>query len=385
MDCRDYKNVTKNILILYYYFTFIFFQVTSYKNFSRICANIRFDSREKRDIMRKDAPISLVWESFIDNCQKNYNPGEYLTVDEQLCNTKGRVSFRTYIPTKPGKYGIKIWCLADSKTSYLSNAQIYTGKSGNKSEDNQGERIVRQLAEPFLDKRRTITTDDFFTGMSLAKYLRTRKTGLIGTVRKSRRFLPSKINEKSRELGSFFIYHDDITLVRFSDKPGKYVLLLSSQHQFGEIEENNKPEIVNCYNETKAGVDTLDQIVRFYTTKRKTNRWPLTIFYNILDIAAFNSLILYTTKYPEFAAKNKTRTRREFMKLLIEEIAEKYSDTLDSNQDIEPMPKLEKKIRCYICPRDKDRKTKSVCNHCEVPICTEHSLSVCKNCYLNVL
>ena len=202
-------------------------------------------------------------------------------VDEQLCNTKGRLSFKTYIPTKPGKYGVKIWCLADSNTSYLCNAQIYTGKVGNKTEENQGERIVRELSDPFLDKGRTITTDNFFTTMSLAKYLRSRKTGLIGTVRKARRFLPTRISEKTRETGSVFMYHDDITLVRYSDKPGKYVILLSSQHQTGYVEDNGKPEIVNVYNETKAGVDTLDQLVRFYTTKRKRNRWPVTIFYNI--------------------------------------------------------------------------------------------------------
>ena len=40
------------------------------------------------------------------------------------------------------------------------------------------------------------------------------------------------------------------------------------------------------YKETKAGVDTLDQVVRFYTTKRRSKRWPVVIFYNIMDIAA---------------------------------------------------------------------------------------------------
>ena len=36
------------------------------------------------------------------------------------------------------------------------------------------------------------------------------------------------------------------------------MILLSSQHRAGIIEENGKSEIVNAYNKTKAGVDTLD-------------------------------------------------------------------------------------------------------------------------------
>ena len=99
--------------------------------FKLLCSKVRFDIRSERNRNFREAPIRIVWEQFITNCVKNYVPYEYMTVDEQLCNFRGRVSFRTYIPTKPGKYGIKIWCLTDAKTAYLSNAQIYTGKVGN--------------------------------------------------------------------------------------------------------------------------------------------------------------------------------------------------------------------------------------------------------------
>ena len=100
----------------------------------------------------KEAAISLIWAPFIEWCKKNFVPFENLTVDEQLCNFRGRVKFRTYIPTKPGKYVIKIWCLADAKTSYLVNVQIYLGKVGNTPESNQGERIVRELWSWFYRK-----------------------------------------------------------------------------------------------------------------------------------------------------------------------------------------------------------------------------------------
>ena len=91
----------------------------------------------------------------------NYIPSEFLTIDEQLCNFRGRVPFKCYIPTKPGKYGIKIWCLCDATNAYFINGQIYTGKQGDAPERNQGERIVRELSEKFLDRGRNITTDNF--------------------------------------------------------------------------------------------------------------------------------------------------------------------------------------------------------------------------------
>ena len=353
--------------------------VISRNRFKEICSKVRFDIRSNRSMHDKEAAISLIWTPFIECCKKNFVPFENLTVDEQLCNFRGRVKFRTYIPTKPGKYGIKIWCLADAKTSYLVNAQIYLGKVGNTPESNQGERIVRELCEPVLDKGYTITTDNFFTTMNLARYLKSRHTALVGTIKKSRRFLPSIITEKSRETGSMFLYHDNITICRYSEKPGKYVLLLSSQHQLGLIEENNKPEIVNSYNASKAGVDTLDQLVRFYTTKRRSKRWPVVLFYNMVDIAAYNAYVLFCLKYPEFLKKYKSRARRNFIKRLTEEIDENYVENVEE-PPITQLKHPTAKGRCTICARSRDRKSKKTCHKCDDYICVDHYVNVCMNC-----
>ena len=148
------------------------------------------DKRESRRRDQKEAPIANVWNAVISKFISNYVPSEQVTVDEQLCTTKGRVSFKTYIPPKPGKYGIKIWVLADAKNAYLCNAQIYTGKKSNTVEKNQGQRVVMDLMDPFLNKGRTVTTDNFFTTINLGRRLLTKCTALVGTVRKQRTFLP---------------------------------------------------------------------------------------------------------------------------------------------------------------------------------------------------
>lgn len=66
---------------------------------------------------------------------KLYYPAKNVTVDEQLVAFRGRCPFKQYIPSKPAKYGIKIWTLCDSKTSYVWKLQIYIGKDpGQKAE-----------------------------------------------------------------------------------------------------------------------------------------------------------------------------------------------------------------------------------------------------------
>ena len=54
-------------------------------------------------------------------------------------------------------------------------------------------------------------------------------------------------------------------------------------------------------------MDTLDQLVRNYTTKRRTNRWLQCIFYNILDISAYNGYVVYGEVNAEW---NKTKKHR---------------------------------------------------------------------------
>lgn len=355
----------------------------SYRKFSRICAHLRFDKKESRQGRKKDAPISFIWESVISKCTENYVPSEQITVDEQLCTTRGRVGFKTYIPTKPGKYGIKIWVLADAKNAYLCNAQIYTGKQSNLVERNQGERVVLELSQPFLNKGRTITCDNFFTSVSLAKRLLYKKTTLVGTVRKRRTFLPVDLQKNNKNIGAKFLFSDKITLCHFTDKPGKSVILLSSLHHGPNIDDNGKPDIVNYYNETKAGVDTLDQIVRFFTVRRKSLRWPMTIFYNLLDIVGYNSFIIHSMKYPECVQKNKWRARKNYLIELAKEILSEIKPMKENEPKTQNDDSLSeyKRRRCSICPREKDTKTTGKCGKCSKAMCPKHMSYICSDCF----
>ena len=62
--------------------------------------------------------------------------------------------------------------------------------------------------------------------------------------------------------------------------------------------ETRKPEIVMSYNATKGGVDGMDQMCHSVTTKRETSRWPILLFYNVLDLASIAALVVWRKVNP---------------------------------------------------------------------------------------
>ena len=61
-----------------------------------------------------------------------------------------------------------------------------------------------------------------------------------------------------------------------------------------------KEEIYVFYNLEKGGVDSHDEMCALYTTARKTNRWPMRVFYGIVDNSALNTFVIFTHNTPGF-------------------------------------------------------------------------------------
>ena len=91
----------------------------------------RFDNPATRSgrIARENlAAVRLLLDSFVRNSQICYNHSEAVIVDEQLYPFRGHCRFIQYMPSKPAKYGLKFWFLADAKNYYISRIELYTGK-----------------------------------------------------------------------------------------------------------------------------------------------------------------------------------------------------------------------------------------------------------------
>ena len=91
----------------------------SRNQFLRMLGALRFDNRTIRNENDKFAPIHSVFERIVAKFRSSYKAGEAVTVDEQLVTTRSRCPFKVYIPSKPGKYGIKLWALADAQSVIL--------------------------------------------------------------------------------------------------------------------------------------------------------------------------------------------------------------------------------------------------------------------------
>ena len=276
------------------------------KRFEFLLCCLRFDNvhdRLERRKIDKLAPIRWLFEEFV-SCKKNYIIGENVTIDEMLEAFRERCSFRQYIKSKPARYGIKIFSMADAQNYYTSNMEIYVGKQpdGPFVVDNSALSVVKRLTFPIRNSGRNVTMDNWFTSFHLMECLLSDNVTLVGTIRKNKKEIPPEfINSKNRENNtSMFGFTKNATLVLYVPKKGKVVTLLLSMHvgkNADRIDESTKdkrkPNIITFYNKTKGGVDKVDELKSTYSVSRKSARWPLTVFFALMNIAGINSQIVF--------------------------------------------------------------------------------------------
>nr|CAI5866340.1 unnamed protein product [Callosobruchus analis] len=382
----------------------IFRLTMSLQRFRFLLRHLRFDdleTREARKSLDRLAAIRDLFDMFVENCKAAFTPFHYVTVDEKLEAFRGRCIFRQYIPSKPNKYGIKIYALCDSKVFYTCNLEVYVGKqpTGPWQLNNSPDAVVERLCEPLKGTGRNVTTDNWFSSFKLIENLKKKfRMTLVGTVRKNKRELPVEFARPVNrpEKSSMFAFNETCTLVSYIPRKKKNVLLMSSLHRDDNIDkETSKPEIIVTYNQTKGGVDTVDKLCSVYNCARSTRRWPMVIFYSMLNIAAINSLVIHKANDVDT-----TILRREFLRKLsfelihdqleirsnLPSLPKSISYRIKEILEIEPVneipePSRTQRGRCCLCDRKKNRPTRYCCKKCHTYLCLEHALIICPECF----
>ncbi|KAJ8930578.1 hypothetical protein NQ314_016604, partial [Rhamnusium bicolor] len=186
----------------------IFRATMALKRFQFLLTCLRFDDRASRRDSRsldKLAPISVVFDRFVDHCLQSYAPSEYVTIDEKLEEFCGQV----YVGEQP--WGPFRLC--------------------SKPED-----IVLRLVEPIRNSRRNVTVDDWFTSYPVVvKLFNEYELTSIGTIKKNKWEIPPQLLAvRNREvISSQFAFQEDVTMVSYSPK--------------------KNPDIITFYNRTKGG------------------------------------------------------------------------------------------------------------------------------------
>nr|XP_022900752.1 piggyBac transposable element-derived protein 4-like [Onthophagus taurus] len=366
---------------------------------------LRFDNIIDRNERKKTdnlAAIRKIFEMFVLKFKSMFIPSQYLTLDEQLIAFRGNCPFRTYIPSKPAKYGIKIFALVDCKSIYTCNLEIYCGKqpAGPHSTSWKNYDLVMRMIAHITGTGRNVSMDNWFTSVPLAVDLLQMKTTIIGTLRKNKPDIPPQfINATHREVySSLFGFHKMCTLVSYVPKRKKVVLLLSTMHHDCAIDNDTgdlkKPEIITDYNNTNYGVDMLDKMCSHYDVSRNSRRWPLTIFFNLLNIAAINGMCIYKTK-----SINKIDRKSDLQTIGYELITPLLRKRLESDNiatnikehirkllNIEPeilaeiQPNTSTVGKCFYCGRQKNKSTRKHCSKCGKWVCPAHLRHICPKC-----
>lgn len=148
------------------------------------------------------------------------------------------------------------------------------------------------------------------------------------------------------------------------------------------------------YNHTKGGVDTNDQMCAKYNVGRRTKRWPMVIFYHLLNVAGINALVIYKANVEQGISS------REFLKHLAVDLTRAHQQTrakipqlpraiqkrLKRSADVQPPSSTSRDSpstsykRCHICPRSKDKKIRMTCAKCNQHVCHDHSIMTCDEC-----
>ncbi len=260
-----------------------------------------------------------------------------------------------------------------------------------------------------------MTADNFFSSYDLVSKLYAVNFRFVGTLKKNKPeipacFLPQKIRATN---SSIFGFLNEKTLVSYVPKANKAVVLISSEHHNNSVNQSNnsKPDIILFYNQTKGSVDAFDQKTEKYTCRRKTNRWPFTVFMYMLDSAAINSVVLFNLKYPDVTGQ---RLRRKLLEelscnLILDCAVQRYIESslrnhIGFNKNImmsfhrlikvdKPEPEStsitskQKKRCCHSDCKGNGNKYIKKCQECDLIYCNDHcevvSTIICKTCILD--
>ena len=295
------------------------------------------------------------------------------------------LSFRN---NKPDKFGLKVWLAVDVENKYLFNGLLYLGKDDTRSSDmHVPTDVLLKLMAPLFQRGFNVTCDNYFISVGFALKLVEKKCSLVGTLRENRREVPGKCKKK-KELHKTKVFRYDgqtaITLTSYQCKTTKNQAVVSSLHPdiLVSSDENpkKKPDLVLYYNKTKLGVDLYNQMTRLYSMKAASRRWPVHVFYNVVDIVLINSWILYKQ------VCQSSISRTEFIQKVAEELtgsaptvsrkrcAEEVCSVNDTNAS--------SIVKCRLtCLTSKCRnRTTDMCQECNKPGCGKCTTRKCKFC-----
>jgi hypothetical protein len=259
--------------------------------------------------------------------EANYIPSQRLALDEAMVAFKGRSSIKQYIPSKPHKWGYKVYCL--SSEDYLLRFEVYSGAE-RRSEAGATFDTVMRMTRGYEDKQHVLFVDNWFTSPAVLEALKQRGIRCCGSVRRNRKGMPSIPEAEVRALGRgewAQRQKGDTSLAVWKDQKVVWVLYnhcspLETASLDRWSEEGNKisigcPRAIRDYFYGARSVDVLSQLHYAYLPGRKAQRtWPRLAWW-LLDMCVINTFKLWSIGQRHVS---QLRFREQLMRQLLEQL-----------------------------------------------------------------
>ena len=363
-------------------------------------------SEESNRGIRRTRKIHGIIEHIERQFQKFFIPGRSVAIDESTIGFKGKVSFKTYNPKKPTKWGLRLFVLADSDTGYVHSIIPYYGKV---TPDvcklpYPDEPFTSRIVLSLMDRLGSVVggiegyhlfTDRYYSSVNLAQELYKRKCHTTGTIIAGRVGNPPEVKKgtlKKMKPGQTCAYRKGSTLVMgWKDK--RVVIMVSTFHDTGmekvkTIEKGNlhkeimKPVCVLDYTKHMGATDRSDQYCATYSFIRKSLKWWTKLFFWCLEVSIVNSYILYTSHRSQAGERKMEhiRFRRAVVEALVGDVRNSrprsHPGTADREERLNNKPH-------FIYNDKKNRKDCIVCSNRKVKGARRETKFYCKTCTLH--
>ena len=151
--------------------------------------NVNTTTQQTHDPLHKIEPIlSHLTHSFMTA----FECGQRQSIDELMIAYRGRTHFIQYMPKKRVRYGIKVWCRADSESAFISQFQINFSKQqqATSQQTHTTSEIINILTYNIMNQSCQLFFDNYFTTIDNMNMLLQHGIYATGTVRNSRAKFP---------------------------------------------------------------------------------------------------------------------------------------------------------------------------------------------------
>lgn len=281
-------------------------QLFSRDRFKQLLRFFAVSSRPEENDVRDPLPYV---RSLIANLNTSfaihYDAGHYLCIDESMAAYKGRATIKQFIPSKPHKWGYKIYCLCSD--NYLLRFEVYEGAQAGSAYGSTHDLVMRLVAG-YGNKDRILFTDQFFTSPALMAALKAIGIRLCGSANRRRRGMPSipaagidSLHEgqwiqrqKGDAVASVWQSRRQVWLLYNHCSPCK-TAAMECWSKAGNKYTVGCPQAYKDYFIHARSVDILNQLHYGYLIGRKAQRcWPRLAWW-LIDACILNAYTLWST------------------------------------------------------------------------------------------